>query len=111
MIDEVGRALGHAPRVARGANGAALTGEGHQEIMNALATTRPGETVSQDAALQVGTQLALGVRGDALILPIVATEGEEGLEMVLHRTLERCIGGTAPAVGGGCASLLLHGHV
>jgi hypothetical protein len=53
--------------------------------MSALATTRPGETVSQDGALQVGAQLALGVRGDALLLPIVATEGEEGLEMVLHR--------------------------
>jgi len=31
--------------------------------------------------------------------------------MVLHRTVERCIGGTAPAVGGGRASLRVDGHV
>lgn len=35
--------------------------------MTALATTGPGKAIGQDATLQVGTQLALGVRRDALI--------------------------------------------
>jgi len=111
MIDQVSGRFGHAPAGARGTDGAALAGEGDEEILSALPTTRPGEAIGRDATLEVGTQLALGRGRDALILPIVVTEGEEGLEMVLHRTVERCVGGTAPAQDGGRASLRLDGPV
>jgi leucyl aminopeptidase len=40
MVDEMGRALGHAPGIAGGTDGAALTGEGEEEIMSALPTAR-----------------------------------------------------------------------
>jgi hypothetical protein len=55
----------------------------------ALPATRPGEGIGQDSTLQVGTQLALGVRRDALILPVVVAQGEEGLEMILYRPVKR----------------------
>ena len=110
MIDEVSGGLGHAPRVARGADGAALTGEGYQEVLSALPTTRPGKAIGQDATLQVGTQLALGVRRDALIFPVVMAQGEEGLQVILHRAVKRCVVRAPPAVGGRRASLRLDGH-
>ena len=59
MIDEMGRGLRHAPGVAGGADGAAFTGEGHQEVVSALPAPRLGETAGQDAALQIAAQLAL----------------------------------------------------
>jgi hypothetical protein len=67
MINQVGCSLGHAPGVARRADTTALTGEGDQEIVTALPAMRPRKVVGNDAALQVGTQLALGVRRDALL--------------------------------------------
>ena len=70
MIDEMRRGLRHAPGVARGADGAASTGKGHQEVVSALIATRPGETAGQDAALQIAAQLALGVGRAALALPL-----------------------------------------
>jgi hypothetical protein len=111
VIDEMGRCLGHPSSVAQGADGAAFAGEGDQEVVATLLATRRGEAIGQNTALQVATQLPFGMGRDALVLPIVVTEGEEGLEMVLHRAVERCIGGTAPAVGGGRASLRVDGHV
>ena len=68
---------------------AAFAGEGDQEIVAALPTTRPSEAVGQDAALQEAAQLPLGVRRDALVLPVVPAQGKEGLEVVLHRPVER----------------------
>lgn len=79
--------------------------------MTALATTGPGKAIGQDATLQVGTQLALGVRRDALIFPVVMAQGEEGLQVILHRAVKRCVVRAPPAVGGGCASLRLDRHV
>jgi len=111
MIGEVSRALRHAPGVAGGTDGAARTGEGHQGIMTTLAATRPGEAIGQNAALQVGTQLTLGMRRDAHILPVVAARSKEGFEMVLHRPVERRIGGASSAIGGGSASLRLTNHL
>jgi len=111
MVDEMGRALGHAPGIAGGTDGAALTGEGEEEIMSALPTARPGETVGQNAALQIMAQLPLGVGRDALVLPVVLRAGKEGLQMVLHRAVERCFGGASPMAGCGDASLRLGGHV
>jgi hypothetical protein len=107
----MGRGLCHAPAVTGGADGAALTGEGDQEIMTALPATRPGEAIGQDATLQVGTQLALGVRPDTLIFPIVLAERKEGLEMILYCLVKRRVGRASPAIGGRRASLRLDGHV
>ena len=45
MIHEVGGSLCHAPGVARGADAAALAGEGDEQIMAALVTAGAGESV------------------------------------------------------------------
>lgn len=99
MIDEMCRGLGQAPGVARGADGAAFTGEGLQEVVSALIATRSRQTVGQDAALQIAAQLALGVGRGPLFFSVVAAQSKEGFEVVLHRPVERCCGGAAPAVG------------
>jgi hypothetical protein len=111
MLDQVCGSFRHPPGVAREADGAALTGEGDQEIMTALPATRPRKTVGQNAALQVGTQLPLGMGRDALIFPVVVTQGEKGFQVILQRTVKRCVGGATAAVRGGCASLRLDSQV
>lgn len=78
--------------------------------MTALVTLRPRNPVGQDAAHQVAPQLAFSVRGDALLLPVVAAQGKAGLQVVLHRPVEQGVGGATGLIGGGDASLL-DGHV
>jgi hypothetical protein len=50
-------------------------------------------------------QLAFGVGRDELLLPVVATQDEEGFQVVLHGPVERGVGEAAGLVGGGDASL------
>ena len=73
--------------------------------MTALCAARPGDIMGQDAALQVGTQLALGVRRDVLLFPVLLAQSEEGLQMILYRPVQGCVGGASAAVGRGRASL------
>ena len=89
VVHEVGRALGHSPGIARGADAAAFAGEGDQEIVAALLAPRSRKAVGQNATLQVPPQFPLGVRRDALVLPVVPAQRKEGLEVVLHRPVER----------------------
>jgi len=88
VIDQMGRALGHAPGAARGADAAPLAGESDEKIVAALPATRTGEAVGENTALQVATQLPFGMGRDALILPILVAQGKEGLEVALHRAVE-----------------------
>jgi len=111
VIDQMGRALGHAPGAARGADAAPLAGESDEKIVAALPATRTGEAVGENTALQVATQLPFGMGRDALILPILVAQGKEGLEVALHRAVERRLGRAPSAIGGGCASLRLDRHV
>ena len=69
MIDQMRGGLRHAPGVAGRANAAPLAGEGHQAIVAALPTTRPGKTAGKDAAFQVPAKLPFGVGGDRMTVP------------------------------------------
>ena len=84
----MGSGLGHPPGVTRGANAAAFAGEGDEEIVAALIAPRSRKAISEDAAFEVLPQLPLGVRRDALIFPVVATQGKKGPERVLHRAVD-----------------------
>jgi hypothetical protein len=79
VIDQMCGGFRHPPGVARGADAAALTEEGDEEILSALAATRPGEAIGRDALLKVGTPLALGVRRDVRIFPGIPALGIENL--------------------------------
>src|SRR4051794_24351208 len=56
-VDQVGSALRHAPRPARRAEPAPLTGEGHQLLVRALRTTQAQKPVGEDATLEKGIEL------------------------------------------------------
>ena len=53
MIRQVRRCLHHAPRVARGADATAFAGIGHEVVVPAVITPRPGKAVVKDAAFKV----------------------------------------------------------
>jgi len=65
VIGEMRRRRHHAPGVARRAYAAPLAGEGDQEIVPALRATGAGETVGEDATLQVAAELMLDIAGTA----------------------------------------------
>jgi hypothetical protein len=46
------------------------------------------------------------MRRHAPLFPVVAAQGEVGLQVVLHHPVERGVGGATRLVGGGDASLL-----
>ena len=52
MVDQMGDGLRHAAGVARGADAAALAGEGDEEVMAAVVAAGAGEPIGQDTALQ-----------------------------------------------------------
>ena len=109
VIDPVGGGLGHAPGVARGADAAALAGEGHEEIVAALATACAGEAIGQDAALQVASEFALHIAGYRVPIA-VARPCEVGLQVLLDEAVEDGLLGAATGVGSGSASLWVGGH-
>jgi len=63
--------------------------------MAAVVTAGAGDPISQDAAFQKTPQLPFGVGRNALLFPVVAAQGEKGLQVVLHRPVERGVGGAA----------------
>ena len=63
VIGQMRRRLHHAPGIARRAHAAPLAGEGNEEVVPALPATGPGETVGEDAAVQIAAELALDVAG------------------------------------------------
>jgi hypothetical protein len=105
MVDQMGSRFYHPARVARGANTAAFSREGDENIMTALIATRPGKAVGEDAAFEIAAKLALGVGRHGLLFPVVLTERTKGLEMFLHHLVQRCLGGTSTGVEAGSAVL------
>ena len=95
----MGGDLGHAPRVAGGADAATLATEGDEPLVAAGVTTGSSEAVSQDTATEVGSEIALDPGGDAPTRGIlVLGRGKEGLQVVLDDGVERCAGGTTWSV-------------
>ena len=111
MIRQVGRGLHHSAGIAGGTDAPAFTGEGNEKIMAAVAAADTGKSIGKDTALQIAPQFTFRVRADALLLPVVPAQGEEGLQMVLHRAVERGVRRAAWLVGGRDASQRLDGHV
>ena len=77
MIRQVHRRLHHAPRVARGAHAPPFAGIGHEVVVSAVITPRPGKAMGKDAAFEVfakrlthiglgGVVVALGNTGSGL---------------------------------------------
>ena len=99
MIGEMRRRLDHAPGVARRAPAAPLARERDEEVVPALPTSGPRETVSEDAALEIAAELALDVgRHRIAIDGPVAAEREPGLKVGLHGAIEQRALGPPPAV-------------
>ena len=68
--------------------------------MSAAPTARTGETVGQDAAFEVATKLPLHVLRHAAAIVALAGKFQIGLEMRLHRVVQRRALGATPAVDG-----------
>jgi hypothetical protein len=84
---EMGGDLGHAPRVARGADAATLATEGDEPLVATGVTTGSSEAVSQDSAAEVGSEIATELISNnaaaVLITPIaVATAAGLGVSHV-----------------------------
>ena len=70
VVGEVGSHVGHAAGVAGGADAPALTAEGHEEVVAALATAEIGPEIALDVGRHAGTE---GI--------LLGGGGEEGLEV------------------------------
>jgi hypothetical protein len=85
---------------------APLAREGDQEIMPAVRASGPGETLGEDAALEVTTKFPFDIGRHALRVPVVFTpECEIGLQVLLDDLVEGGLLGMAAAVRGRSASL------
>ena len=99
LVDQMRRRLGHAPGVAGRTYPAAFARKRDQEIVSALLAASAGEAVGQDAAFEVAAKLSLHVLRHALAVGVpLAGERQVGLQMALHRAVQRCALGAAPAV-------------
>jgi len=99
VIGEMRCRRDHAPGVARRAHAAPLAGESDQEVVAALPTTGAGETVGEDAALQVAAEFALDVgRHWVAVSEPIAPEREPRREVGLHGAIEQGALGPPPAV-------------
>jgi len=63
VVGQVGSDLAHAAGVARRAYTSTLTRERNQPLMAAVLTAGPAESIGQDAALQVATEIPLDPLG------------------------------------------------
>jgi hypothetical protein len=78
-----------------------VAAEGHQTLETAAGTADPGEAAGQDAAVEVGAQVALDVGGEAAAgWAAVAGGSEEGLEPLADEGVEEGLLGLAPSVPG-----------
>ena len=101
MVHQMGGSLDHTARITRRTYSPAPAGERDQEVVATTGTPGSSESVSENAASQIGTEVTLDPCGHA------AAHGvrrcglcEERLEVVLDQRIERRQGGTAPAVDG-----------
>ena len=81
MIAEMCRRLHHAPRVARRANATAFAGIGHEVVVPAVITLRPGKAVGKDATFEVfAKRLAdIGLGGVVVALAVPADDESDAL--------------------------------
>jgi hypothetical protein len=101
VVDHVRRHLHHAPCVAGRTHPAPLAGERNQEVVPALGAPRPGETVCQDSALEVSTQLTLNPGRHAAALDLGRFPAREpGLPVLLHDPVEHAPFRAPAAVNG-----------
>lgn len=78
-----------------------LAAEGHQPLETAAGTADPGESAGQDAAVEIGAQVAFDVGWQAPSgRAALARCGEEGLEPAADDGVEEGLLRLAPAVGG-----------
>ena len=101
MVDEMGRGLDHTARIAGRTYSPAPAGERHQKIVATAGAAGASEAVRENTATQVGSEVSLDPRGDAV--PHGVPLGglcEEGLEVVLDQRIERRLGRTAAPVDG-----------
>ena len=61
--------------------------------MPAVFTAHAGEAMGQNPAFEITPQFPFGVGRDALFLPVVPAQGEEGFQMILHYAVQRRFGG------------------
>jgi hypothetical protein len=103
VVAKVCRRLHHAPRVARGAHATAFARIGHEVVVPAVITPRPGKTVGKDAAFQVfAKRLAdIGLGGVVVALAVeLACAGEfmPGLEVFGYGLVEQSALGVARVI-------------
>jgi len=99
MLGEMDGGLDHASRVARRAHAAPLAREGDEEVVPALPTMGPRETVGGDAAFEIATELALDVAGNRIgVVLRVAGEREPSREVGLDGAIQQRALGPPPAV-------------
>jgi len=98
MVGQMRGGLHHAGG-AGGAHAATLAGVGNQEVVPARSAAGTGETVGEDAAVEVAAQFPLGgcrrTRPGAIIL-----KRQPGGKMGLHLAIEQRALGLATAVDG-----------
>jgi len=99
MVGQMRCGLHHAAGGAGGAHAATLAGVGDQEVVPARSAAGTGETVGEDAAVEVAAQFPLGgcrrARPGAIIL-----KRQPGGKMGLHRAIEQRALGPATTVDG-----------
>ena len=108
MVGEMCRRLGHAPRVARGADTPAFAGIGDEVVVSAVITPGPGKAVRKDAAFQILLErladIGLGRVVVALAVELAGTgERVPGLEVFSNRLIEQRALGVARVVEFGFA--------
>ena len=99
MIDEMGGGLDHTAGITRRTCSPAPAGERHQKVVATPGAPCSCESMSENATAQIGPEVALDPRGDAV--PHGVRLGglcEERLEVVLDQRIERRQGRTAPSV-------------
>jgi hypothetical protein len=102
MVHQVRSRFGHALGVTGGAGASALAGKGHEEVVAAGCASSPGEPMSQDAALQVASELRFHVVGYAVAHGVgLIGQGEVGLQVFPDDTVERGGFGAPTTIGVG----------
>jgi hypothetical protein len=108
MVGEVCRRLGHAPRVARGADAPAFAGEGDQEVVSAVVAAGTGKAVGKDAAFQVLLERFAHVGLGAAVVALARRTGRRWPDQARSRSARPRFGRAACARGGaGCRAWAL----
>jgi hypothetical protein len=95
-VDEVGGRIGHSPTPTRRTEPPALAREGDEPIVVAGVAVDAQESMGEDAALEIGADLALDEAGDGRSSG--SCEGEEGLELVADDGVEAGLLGVVSCV-------------